>query len=80
VAEPVPRSTSFDDLDRYPDYFSAETFWRSKELWNFLGIPFHVVTTALRDVAKEFRKELTEGLRGLLPGMRDEVMRGKAIG
>ncbi len=37
AAELVLRSTHLDDLDRYPDYSSAETYWASNELLKFLG-------------------------------------------
>jgi len=67
VAELLPRYSDFDELDRYPDYFSSLTYWSSDYLWKSLGIPFEVVTLALRDVAGQFREELIRGLRDLLP-------------
>ena len=67
VAELYPRYTDFDDRDRYPDYFSSLTYWSCDRLWQFLDMPFDVVTAALRDVATEFRGQLIGGLRGLLP-------------
>ena len=67
VAELVPRYADFEQYDRYPDYFSPETYWTTDRLWKFIGIPFEAVTLAIRDAAKEFRNRLIEGLRGLLP-------------
>lgn len=68
VAELVPRYGEFDHQDRYPDYFSLETYWTTERLWDgFIGLPFDVVTLAIRDAAKQFRERLIEGLRGLLP-------------
>ena len=67
VAELVPRHGDFDQYDRYPDYFSPGTYWTSDRLWKFIGVPFEAVTFAIRDAAKEFRKRLIDGLRGLLP-------------
>jgi hypothetical protein len=67
VAELVPRTTGFEEQDKYPDYFSAETYWSSDQLWNFIGVPFEVVTHAIESVAKDFRDRLISGLRGLLP-------------
>jgi hypothetical protein len=67
VAEIYARYSDFDDLDRYPDYFSSLTYWSCDRLWQFLEMPFEVVTVALRDVAAEFRGQLIAGLRDLLP-------------
>lgn len=67
LAELLPRHVDFADLDRYPDYFSAITYWSSDRLWEFIGVPFRVVTLAIQDVAKEFRERLKDGLRDLLP-------------
>jgi hypothetical protein len=67
VAEYVPRKTQYDCYDRYPDYFSNETYWSSERLWQFIGVPFPVVTLALQEAASGFRKELVSGLRDLLP-------------
>ncbi len=67
VAELVPRVTSFDEQDRYPDYFSAETFWSSDELWLYIGVPFAAVRIAIREAGVELRERLSPGLRSLLP-------------
>lgn len=75
VAELVPRYGDFEQYDRYPDYFSPETYWTTDRLWDFIGVPFDAVTLAIRDAAKEFRKRLIEGLRGLLP---EEELSGDA--
>jgi len=67
LAELVPRKRQREMLDYYPDYFSAETFWSSESLWKFIGVPFGVVSLAIRDEAKAFRDKLKDGLRTLLP-------------
>jgi len=67
VAELLPSYSGFEDRDRYPDYFSSETYWTTCRFWDFVGVPFEVVTCAIQDVAKEFRDRLRSGLRGLLP-------------
>ncbi len=67
VAELVPRLTSFDEQDRYPDYFSVETFWCSEELWKYIDVPFAAVRIAIREAGAELRERLAPGLRGLLP-------------
>lgn len=67
VAELVPRVTSFDEQDRYPDYFSVETFWSSEELWKYIDVPFEAVRIAIREAGAELRERLAPGLRGLLP-------------
>jgi len=73
VAELVPRHGGFEDLDHYPDYFSPETYWTCNRLWDFIGVPFDVVTLAIRDAAKAFRKRLIDGLRGLLPAEPEDI-------
>lgn len=67
MGELVPREIDFVHYDHYPDYFSPETYWTTAQVWDFVGVPFDVVTLAIRDVAKQFRQRLIEGLRGLLP-------------
>ncbi len=67
VAEFVPRLTSFDEQDRYPDYFSVETFWSSEELWKYIEVPFAAVRIAICEAGAELRERLAPGLRGLLP-------------
>lgn len=67
LAELLPRKRRRDSQDHYPDYFSAVTYWNSEKLWRFIGVPFGVVSIAIRDVAKAFRQKLKEGLRTLLP-------------
>jgi len=68
VAELLPRvGSDFDRYDYYPDYFSAYTYWSSEKLWSFIGVPFQVVTKAIESVAQEFREQLKDGLRSLLP-------------
>lgn len=67
VAELVPRVTSFDEQDRYPDYFSVETFWSSEDLWAYIEVPFAAVRIAIREAGAELRERLAPGLRGLLP-------------
>jgi hypothetical protein len=67
LAELLPRESDFKWKDPFPDYFSAHTYWNSTQLWKFLGVPFNVVTTAILQVAQDFRQRLKLGLRGLLP-------------
>lgn len=68
VAELLPRAGSdFDQYDYYPDYFSSHTYWSSEKLWQFIGVPFTVVSEAIASVAEEFREQLTDGLTYLLP-------------
>jgi len=67
VAELLHRYGEFEEYDRYPDYFSPVTYWNSERLWGYFGVPFEVVTLAIRDAAKKFRQQLIDGLRGLLP-------------
>ncbi len=70
VAEILPRlGNSYGEFDRYPDYFTDKTYWDSQQLWNYIGVPFDVVTCAIQNVAAEFRERLIAGLRGLLPTM-----------
>lgn len=69
VAELLPRlGSDFDQYDYYPDYFSPHTYWNSEQLWKFIGVPFDVVSEAIRNVAQDFREQLKDGLRFLLPG------------
>lgn len=68
VAALVPRKVDSAHQDHYPDYFSTETYWSTERLWHFIGVPFQAVTSAIDEVAGEFRDRLKEGLRGLLPG------------
>jgi hypothetical protein len=77
VAEFVPRSSGFVLSDRWPDYFSAATYWSSEALWRFIRVPYGVLDLALRDVAREFRARLREGLKDLLPlqPTREQSMR-----
>jgi len=52
VAELLPRMGSdFDRYDYYPDYFSPHTYWNSNQLWQFIGVPFGVVSQAIQNVA-----------------------------
>jgi len=68
VAELLPRlANSFEEYDHYPDYFSTHTYWTSEQLWKFIGVPFDVVSEAIRAVAQDFRDRLKSGLRDLLP-------------
>lgn len=68
IAELLPRlRSSFEEYDHYPDYFSSATYMTSEELWRFIGVPFTVVSEAIRNVAAEFRDSLIDGLRDLLP-------------
>lgn len=69
VAELLPRLESdFEQYDYYPDYFSPHTYWNSDQLWKFIGVPFDVVSQAIKNVAQDFRDQLKDGLRYLLPG------------
>jgi hypothetical protein len=69
VAELLPRlGSGFEQYDRYPDYFSARTYCDATQLWDFIGVPFDVVTEALKNVARSFRDQLKQGLTFLLPG------------
>jgi hypothetical protein len=66
VAELLPRMGGRDSP--YPDYFSPATYWSSKQLWDdFIGVPFGVVSIAIREEAQAFRQRLKEGLQALLP-------------
>jgi len=67
LAELLPRKREWESQDHYPDYFSATTYWSSNRLWDFIGVPFGVVSIAIREVAKDFREKLKAGLRTLLP-------------
>jgi hypothetical protein len=67
LAELLPRRRQWASQDHYPDYFSEVTYWSSDQLWRFIGVPFDVVSMALREEAKAFRQRLKEGLRTLLP-------------
>jgi hypothetical protein len=68
VAELFPRSSDAGETGGYPDYFSPLTYWTSERLWNFIGVPFDVVTVAIELVARELRPQLDQGLQDLLPG------------
>jgi hypothetical protein len=69
VAELLPRlGSGFEQYDRYSDYFSPLTYWDSNQLWQFIGVPFGVVTQAIKNVARDFREQLKGGLTNLLPG------------
>lgn len=69
VAELLPRfETGFERYDYFPDYFSAHTYWHWDQLWKFIGVPFDAVLQAISNVAKDFRHQLNDGLRFLLPG------------
>lgn len=71
VAELLPRlGNSFEQYDYYPDYFSPHTYWSSDQLWQFIGVPFEVVSQAIRNVAQDFREQLHDGLKFLLPGSK----------
>lgn len=67
LAELLPRKRQRESQDHYPDYFSFETYWSSDKLWDFIGVPFGVVSLAIREVSKIFKVRLKEGLRTLLP-------------
>lgn len=68
VAELLPRlGSSFEQYDYYPDYFSPQTYWCSDQLWKFIGVPFDVVSAAISNVATNFREQLHDGLKFLLP-------------
>lgn len=78
VAELLPRwEGGFAQYDYHPDYFSPHTYRSASQLWNFIGVPFDVVTEAITNVAHEFRDQLKEGLRFLLPGSRPPPEWGK---
>jgi hypothetical protein len=71
VAELLRRlGSSFEQYDYYPDYFSPHTYWSSDQLWQFMGVPFDVVSAAIKNVAESFRKQLHDGLDFLLPGSK----------
>lgn len=72
VAELLPRYSQFDHRDRYPDYFSSWTYWMSEQLWQFIQVPFPVVSLAIADAAPDFRDRLRAGLRELLPGAKQQ--------
>ena len=67
LAELLPRKRQRESQDHNSDYFSAVTYWSSDKLWRFIGVPFGVVSIAIREEAKAFRQKLKEGLRTLLP-------------
>lgn len=67
LAELLPRKRQREAQDHNSDYFSAVTYWSSDKLWRFIGVPFGVVSIAIREEAKAFKKKLKEGLRTLLP-------------
>lgn len=74
IAELLPRlGGGFERYDRYPDYFSPQTYWSSDRLWKFIGVPFEAVSKAINSVAKDFRGQLHEGLKFLLPGSEPPV-------
>jgi hypothetical protein len=71
VAELLPRlGSDFEQYDYYPDYFSKHTYWHADKLWDFIGVPFEVVSQAIRNVAQDFREQLHDGLNFLLPGSK----------
>jgi len=76
MAELLPRKRQREDQDHYPDYFSALTYWSSTKLWDFIGVPFGVVTIAIREEAKAFREKLKAGLRTLLPDADEGKQKG----
>jgi hypothetical protein len=79
VAELLPRlGSSFEQYDYYPDYFSPHTYWNSNQLWQFIGVPFDVVSAAISNVAKDFRHQLHDGLKYLLPGSEPPLGWGTA--
>jgi hypothetical protein len=55
-----------ESQDNKSDYFSALTYWASDKLWRFVGVPFGVVSIAIREEAKAFKKKLKECLSVLL--------------
>jgi hypothetical protein len=71
VAEILPREQEFSARDKYPYYFTSATHWPPWDFWKFVGVPFDVVTTGIQRVAAQFRTQLAEGLRNLLPTMDD---------
>jgi hypothetical protein len=76
AAELLPRHTGGAGFkDRYPTYFSSLTYWSTERVWEFIGVPFEVVSAAILDVAKEFRERLKASLRALLPDAKEGVMR-----
>lgn len=78
VAELLPRYGGFECNDRYPDYFSTETYWTYDRLWNFIGVPYDVVPAAVKAVSKEFGERLISGLQRLLPDHDDGTLFGKS--
>jgi hypothetical protein len=71
VAELLPRYSNFTSLDHYPDYFTPKAYLTYDKLWQFVGVPFDVVTVAIGTAAKELKGELTRGLGSLLPNAKD---------
>jgi hypothetical protein len=74
VAELLPRYGDFDMSDRYPDYFSTDTYWTCDRLWKFIGVPYEVVPAAISAAAKDFSKRLIDGLNRLLPGHKEPTL------
>jgi len=67
VAELFPRASDAKETGGYPDYFSPLTYWTSERLWDFIGVPFEMVSLGIELVARELRPQLEQGLRDLLP-------------
>ncbi len=74
VADLLPRTPSDFGDDRTPDYFSSYTHWPPARLWEFIGVPYDVVTLAISDVAIEFQDKLRKALASLLPGAEGSQM------
>ncbi len=78
VAELVPRKQQFRFYDCRPDYFSPTTYWSSGEFWNSIGVPYSAIRIGLRAAAQDFRKQLNENLRALMPlNMLSEEINGQ---
>ena len=79
LAELLPRKREWDSKQGpdHSDYCLAHTYWSSTKLWDFIGVPFGVVSLAIRDVSKTFQKKLREGLRTLLPHEESKTRQGE---
>jgi hypothetical protein len=64
VAEIAPRRANHRYTIGFP-YFTSHTYLDAEQLWDYIGVPFHVVEWTLRDIGQRF---LSDRLRELLPG------------
>lgn len=70
IADLLPRYHTYP-ADRGPSLFSRRTYWSHDLLWDFIGVPYDVVTLAMEDVGKGLREHLSKGMASILPGASD---------